>query len=71
MLIRAHHDQMKAHVRTAIRDLIEASRLLNDPRLMSAEILPRMIDAIMESASLRLKMVEEALTLGGPDANTL
>ena len=72
LLLRAQHEEMKAHVRTVQHDLAEMLVLL-DRRNASAvpESLLAVVDAAVKSASLRLQMVEFALRTNGPNASDI
>jgi hypothetical protein len=72
LLVRAQHEAMKEHVRTAQRHLTEASTLLDEhTRSAVPALLLGVVDACIQSAQLRLKMVESALRNNGPDASDL
>ena len=72
LLIRAQHDAMKAHIRHALDELANAERLLSEtPTPTAPDVLVRIVDATIDSATLRLKMVETALSVHGPDANEI
>ena len=71
LLVRARHDDMKAHVRFALRELTEATRLVNEKTSMSSGLLLQVLDATISSATLRLDMVEIALSLHGPEVSDL
>jgi hypothetical protein len=70
LLLRAQHEEMKAHVRTAQRDLAEALGLLEQSSPASESVFA-VVDAAVKSASLRLRMVEFALRTNGPNASEI
>ena len=72
LLVRAQHEAMKEHVRTAQRDLTEAL-ILVDQHTRSAvpALLLGVVEASIKSAKLRLEMVESALRNNGPGASDL
>ena len=72
LLIRAKHDAMKTHVSNAIEELTDAERLLTNPsHTMAPDMVLRWVDVTIESATLWLTMVEQALSDHGPDADQL
>jgi hypothetical protein len=69
LLVRAQHEAMREHVRSAQRDLTQASMLLNQhTRSAVPALLLGVVEASIKSAKLRLAMVESALRNNGPDA---
>jgi hypothetical protein len=70
LLLRAQHEEMKAHVRTVQHDLAEALGLLEQPTPVP-ESRWAVVNAAVKSASLRLQMVEFALRGNGPNASEI
>ena len=72
LLVRAQNEQMKEHVRNAQRALTDASILLDQyARSVVPPLSLAVADASIESARLRLEMVESALRSNGPGAGDL
>ena len=71
LLIRAGHETMRDHVRTAQRELAEALTLLDEYNTCVVPLLFGVVDATVRSASLRLQMAEHALKTQGPNAREI
>ena len=62
LLVRARHEAMREHVRTAQHDLTEASMLLDQhTRSAVPTLLLGVVEASIKSAKLRLELVESML----------
>ena len=72
LLIRANNDDVKGHVRFAVEELTAATRLLNNPAsATSPELFLQVVEAAIASATLRLQLVETALSVYGPEASDI
>jgi hypothetical protein len=71
LLVRALNETMKDHVRTAQSELAEAMTLLDQYNTSVVTHLFGVVESAIQSATLRLQMVEHALQTRGADANEI
>ena len=68
LLVRAQHEDMKAHVRSAQRDLDEALALLESEQKTEDQLLRVVVVTTIQLAKHRLQTVEYALRRNGPNS---
>ena len=72
LLMRAQNDAMRAHVRSAQRELTDALSLLDyEQQTQSQALLIQVLGEAIHAATHRLEMVERALQIHGPDTSDI